>query len=54
MKFEIQKQNVAVGGGRYIPGIVVTKDGRFDRFFKHPGQARHYVERRLEELSRDG
>lgn len=53
MGFKIIKQDVALGRGNFIKGYVVTKDGRFDEFFRHLSTAERYVERREEELTRD-
>lgn len=52
--YAMVKQDVALGRGLFISGYVVTLDGKFHDFFKHPEQARRYVERANEELTRDG
>ena len=48
------KQDVALGRGLFISGYTVTVDGKFHEVFRHPEQARRYVERANEELTRDG
>ena len=52
--YAVVKQDVALGRGLFIRGYTVTLDGKFHDFFKHPEQARRYVERANEELTRDG
>jgi hypothetical protein len=39
---------------RHAGRDAVTLDGKFHDFFKHPEQARRFVERANEELTRDG
>ena len=52
--FKIKASTVALGQGNYIAGYTVTHNDRFDQFFKYQEQARRYVERQEEELTRDG
>ena len=52
--YAMVKQDVALGRGLFISGYTVTLDGKFHNFFRHPEQARRYVERANEELTRDG
>jgi len=52
--FEIKESTVALGAGNYLSGYTVTHDNHFVEFFKYQAQAWRYVERKQEELTRDG
>jgi len=52
--FKIERSTVALGAGNTLAGYTVTHDNHFVEFFKYQDQARRYVERKEEELTRDG
>jgi len=52
--FEVKPHVVALGRGKFIPGYVVTNDSQFLEWFRTESEAQRFIERKKEELTRDG
>lgn len=52
--FAIKPHIVALGRGKFIPGWVATRNDKFIDWFRTETEAQRYVERKQEELTRDG
>lgn len=52
--YKIKQHIVALGRGKFIPGWVVVNDDKFINWFRTESEATRYIERKKEELTRDG
>ena len=52
--YEIRHYTTALGRGKFIPGLIVIRDDKLVEWFRTEGEAIRYVERKKEELTRDG
>ena len=52
--FAVKPHVVALGRGKFIPGWVVTNDEQFVEWFRTESEAHRFIERKKEELTRDG
>lgn len=52
--FRIKSHIVALGRGKFIPGWVVTNDDKFVEWFRTESEAKRFIARKKEELTRDG
>jgi len=52
--YEIKPFITALGRGKFIPGWIVIRDDKLIEWFRTETEAIRYVERKEEELTRDG
>jgi hypothetical protein len=52
--YEIRRYTTALGRGKFIPGWIVIRDEKLVEWFRTETEAIRYVERKKEELTRDG